>query len=107
MNKRKLTTRLNNKRDDFNFPIVNFPFLSSNIPYVPVHGVNVSQLIRNARACFEYQHTIERGRLLSMNLLTKLVLTRKKLYGRHHDLVNPYNVVVSGLISNALATAKP
>ena len=28
----KLTTRLYDKRDDFNFPIVNFPFLSSNIP---------------------------------------------------------------------------
>ena len=25
----KLTTRLYDKRDDFNFPIVNFPFLSS------------------------------------------------------------------------------
>ena len=31
----KLTTRLYDKRDDFNFPIVNFPFLSSNIPSVP------------------------------------------------------------------------
>ena len=31
----KLTTRLYDKRDDFNFPIGNFPFLSSNIPSVP------------------------------------------------------------------------
>ena len=31
-------------------PIVNFPFLSSNIPSVPAYGVNVSQLIRYARA---------------------------------------------------------
>ena len=29
----KLTTGLYNKRDDFNFPVVNFPFLSSNIPF--------------------------------------------------------------------------
>ena len=29
----KLITRLYDKRDDFNFPIVNFPFLSSNIPF--------------------------------------------------------------------------
>ena len=28
----KLSTRLYNKRDDFDFRIVNFPFLSSNIP---------------------------------------------------------------------------
>ena len=31
----KLATRLYDKRDDFNFPIVNFPFLSSNIPSAP------------------------------------------------------------------------
>ena len=28
----KLVTRHYDKRDDFNFPIINFPFLSSNIP---------------------------------------------------------------------------
>ena len=31
----KLTTRLYYKRDDFSFPNVNFPFLSSNIPSTP------------------------------------------------------------------------
>ena len=38
-----------NTRGDFNFPIVNFPFLSSNIPPAPAYGVYVSQLIRDAR----------------------------------------------------------
>ena len=38
----KLTTRLYDKWDDFNFPIVNFPFLSSNIPSAPAYGVYVS-----------------------------------------------------------------
>ena len=28
----RLTTILNDKRDDFNFSIVNFPFICSNIP---------------------------------------------------------------------------
>ena len=41
----KLSTRLYDKRDDFNFPIVNFPFLSSNIPSAPAYGIYVSQLI--------------------------------------------------------------
>ena len=45
----KLTTRLYDKLDDFNFPIVNFPFLSSNIPSAPAYGIYVSQLIRYAR----------------------------------------------------------
>ena len=29
---RRLRTRFNDKRDDFNFPIVNFPFICRNIP---------------------------------------------------------------------------
>ena len=35
----KLTTRLYDKRDDFNFPRINFPFLSSNIPSAPAYVV--------------------------------------------------------------------
>jgi hypothetical protein len=27
-------------RDDFNFPIVNFPFICSNIPAAPAYGVH-------------------------------------------------------------------
>jgi hypothetical protein len=42
-------------RDDFNVPIVNFPFIFSNIPAAPAYGVNISQLIRYSRACGSYQ----------------------------------------------------
>ena len=38
----KLSTSLNDKRDDFDFHIVNFPFLSSNIPSGPSYGVYIS-----------------------------------------------------------------
>ena len=38
----KLVTRLSDKRDDFDFPIVHFPYLSSNIPESPAYGVFVS-----------------------------------------------------------------
>ena len=36
----KLTIRFYDKRDDFNFPIVNFPFLSSNIPSARTYVLN-------------------------------------------------------------------
>ena len=39
----QLRTSLNDKRDDFNFHITNFPFLSSNIPSSPAYGVFISQ----------------------------------------------------------------
>ena len=40
-----LSTKLYDKRDDFDFRIVNFPFLSSNIPESLPYGVYISQLI--------------------------------------------------------------
>ena len=100
----KLTTRLYDKWDDFNFPIVNFLFLSSNIPSAPAYGVYVSPLIRFARACSNYQDFMERGKVLTTKLLsqgyqkTKLIATLKKFYGKHQDLVNSCNVAVSRIV---------
>ena len=39
------------KRDDFNFEIVNFPFFDGVVPRSPSYGVYISQLIRFARVC--------------------------------------------------------
>ena len=47
----RLHTKLYDKRDDFDFHIVNFPFLSSNIPFGPSYGAYISQLIRYAMCC--------------------------------------------------------
>ena len=49
-----LKSRIYDKRDDFSFPIVNFPFLSSNIPSSKAYDVYMSQMIRYARGCFDY-----------------------------------------------------
>ena len=49
-----LTTSLYNKRDDFDFAILNFPFLYSIVLLSPVYGVYISQLIRHANDCFAY-----------------------------------------------------
>ena len=38
----RLRMKLYDKRDGFNFPIVNFPFICSNIPATPAYGVYVS-----------------------------------------------------------------
>ena len=37
----------------------------------------------------------------------KMVATVKKFYGRHHDLVNPYNVAVPELFLMSFATDEP
>ena len=49
-----ITTKLYDKRDAFGFHIVNFPFMSSNIPSAPAYGVYTSQLIRYAHCCPNY-----------------------------------------------------
>ena len=97
----RLNTKLYDKRDDFDFPIVNFPFLSGNIPEAPAYGVYISQLIRYSRACDIYLDFIDRARLLTQKLLNqgyvapKLQSSFLKFYGRHHDLVDRYDKTVS------------
>jgi hypothetical protein len=56
---------------DFIFPIVNFPFICSNIPAAPAYGVYISQLIRYYRACGTYQDFLERGFVLTRKLLNQ------------------------------------
>ena len=46
-----VSTKIYDKRDDFNFEKVNFPFLDGDVPRSPSYGVYISQLIRFARAC--------------------------------------------------------
>ena len=57
------------KRDDFDFDIVNFPFLDGDVPRSTSYGVNISQLIRFARvSChvtdFNAPNKILTGKLL-------------------------------------------
>jgi hypothetical protein len=49
----QLSTKIYDKRDDFNFPN-----MCSNIPASPVYGVYISQLIRYARASSNYSDFI-------------------------------------------------
>ena len=64
------------KFDDFDFHIVNFPFLSSNIPAGPdpAYRVYILQLIRYARCCshnddFRNRHKCLVDRLLSQGYI--------------------------------------
>ena len=102
----RLRTNFNDKRHDFNFPIVNFPFICSNIPAAPAYGVYISQLIRYSRACGSYQDFLDRGFLLKRKLLNqgfllvKLKASLQKFYGRHHDLVDRYGIFVSQMTTD-------
>ena len=96
-------SKLYDKRDDFTFNIVNFLFLSSNIPQ---YGVYVSQLIRYARASSAYYDFLVRSRLLTSKLLGqgyyrfKLITTVKKFYGRHYDLIGNFQHAVTHMVTD-------
>ena len=62
-------TSIYDKRDNFNFHVTNFSFLSSNISASPVYGVFLSHFIRYARACSSYECFILRAKRLSNRLL--------------------------------------
>ena len=103
----KLVTRLYDKRDDFDFHIVNFPFLSSNIPSGPSYGVYISQLIRYARYCshyddFRYHHKCLVDRLLSQgHIAWRLEKSFKKFYGRCQYLIEKYQKSVNRMVSDS------
>ena len=40
-----VSSKIYDKRDDFNFEIVNFPFLDGDVPRSPSYAVYISQLI--------------------------------------------------------------
>ena len=45
-----VSTKIYDKRDDFDFEIVNIPFLDGDVPRSTSYGVYISQLIRFTRA---------------------------------------------------------
>jgi hypothetical protein len=99
----KITTQLYDKRIAYNFSIVNFPYLCSNIPASPAYGVYISQLIRYARACSTYDQFLVRGSLLTNKLmsqefqLSRLQAAFRKFYSRYNDLIFPYNLSLSDM----------
>ena len=103
----KLSTRPYDKRDDFDFHIVNFPYLSSNIPSGPSYGVYISQLIRYARCCshyddFRYHHKCLVDRLLSQGYIAlRLEKSFKKSYGRYQDLIEKYQRSVNVMVNDS------
>jgi hypothetical protein len=94
------------KRDDFNFLIVNSPFICSNIQAAPAYGVYISQLKWYSRAFGSYKDFLDRGWLLTRKLLNqgfllvKLNSSLRKFYGRHHDLVDRYRISVSQMTTD-------
>ena len=89
-------TKIFDKQDDFDFDIVNFPFLYGHVPCSTSYGVYISQLIHFARVSCHVDDFNTRNKVLTAKLLRqgyryhKLCKAFSKFYQRHFDLVSKY-----------------
>jgi hypothetical protein len=65
----RLTTTLHDKRNDFDFAMIIFSLLSSNVPVSLAYGVNICQVIRYAWTFFVCEDFSKQGKLLTKKLM--------------------------------------
>ena len=93
-----VSSKIYDKRDDFNFEIVNFPFLDGDVPRSPSYDVYISQLIRFARVYSYVDDFNSRNLFLTTKLLKqgyryhKIRKAFSKFYHRHSELIVKYNI---------------
>ena len=75
------SSKIYDKRDDFNFEIVNFSFLDGDHPRSPSHGVYISHLIRFARVCSNVDDFNNRNLFLTAKFLKQ---------GYRYHKIRPY-----------------
>ena len=81
----KFTYKRYDKRQDFDFEVINYPFLGSNIPHGPSYGVFISQLIRLCEVnsnLVEFQADLELliHKLLLQNFDAKVIKKKFKQF---------------------------
>ena len=104
-----VSSKIYDKRDDFDFDIVNFPFLDGDVPRSTSYGVYSSQLIRFARVSSHVVDFNARNKSLTAKLLQggyryhKLQKTFSKFYRRHYELISKFSVGLKTLLHQGLS----
>ena len=89
-------TSVYDKRDEFGFPVVNFPWLSGDVPRLPSYGVYISQLVRFAKCCTSFSDFYSKNLQITSKLLTqgyryhKLRKSFGKFFSSYSDLVSNF-----------------
>jgi hypothetical protein len=104
-----VSTKIYDKRDDFNFNIVNYPQLDGDVPRATSYGVYISQLIRFARACSSINDFNDRNLIITEKLLkqgyryNKLRKTFAKFYYRNISLISKYKCTLKTLLRQGIS----
>ena len=105
-----VSTKIYDKRDDFDFDIVNFAFLDGDVPRRTSYRVYISQLIRFARASsnlndFNYSNiALTSAKLLRQGY--RYIKFRKaflKFYRRYSALLEKYSVSLKTLLQRGIS----
>ena len=105
-----VSTKIYYKRDEFDFEIVNFPFLDIDVPRSTSYGVCISQPIRFARASCNVADFNIHNKLLTPKLLKqgyryhKLRKTLSKFFRRYYDLISKFQVELKSLAPRTFGT---
>ena len=104
-----ISTNIYVKLDDFDFDIVNFPFLDGDVPRRTSYGVYISQLIRFARASSNLNDFNYRNKALTAKHLRqgypyfKLCKAFSKFNRRHSALLEKYSVSLKTLLQQGIS----
>ena len=105
----KVSSKIYDKRDDFNFEIVNFPFLDGYLSLSPSYGVYIYHFIRFARVCSYVDDFNNRNLFLNDKLLKqgysyhKIRKAFSKFYHRHSELIVKYNIGLKKLLQQGIS----
>jgi hypothetical protein len=89
----KLTTQYYDKRDYSKFPIVNLPYLCSNIVSSPACGVYILQLLRYARAQLLIRGSILTNKLMPKGFLQSPLQTAFRKFNGHYNNLVCHNIL--------------
>ena len=104
-----VSTKIYDKRDDFDFEIVNFPFLDSDVPRSTSYGVYIPQLISFGRASSHVSDFNTHNQLLTQILLKQgyqyhiLRKTYSKFYRRCYDFISEFQIGLQSLLRQGLS----
>ena len=107
-----VSTKIYDKRNVFDFDIVNFPFRDGDVPRRTSYGVYIYKLIRFARASSNLSDFNCRNKALTAKLLRqgyryfKLRKAFSKFYRRHSALVEKYSVSLKTLLQQGISESE-
>ena len=68
-----VSSKIYDKHDNYDFDIVNFPFLDDDVPRSPCFGVYISQIIRFATVCCHVENFNACNKCLPLNFSNRVI----------------------------------